>query len=132
LADNVLAALFIPRLSSSEDATGFALIQNKGFSYDSTDATVTNPRTNPKNQLPPVLEVILVCINEESSSTYNWPATAPDFGQANLLDATQITDLTQLQTGLDKFIKDLRDKYRIDARVFRTAVGLKSAKWSTQ
>ncbi len=66
LAENIVALVFIPKLPPKEDETGGLLAPN--YSYDSTVNKPDEPNINPKNQLPPVVGVVMVAIDEESAA----------------------------------------------------------------
>ncbi|RYD61249.1 MAG: prepilin-type N-terminal cleavage/methylation domain-containing protein, partial [Verrucomicrobiaceae bacterium] len=75
LAENIVALVVLPRLSQAEE---LARGRNKPvlspkFDYDSTRTSnyqpvlsPADPEINPKNQLPPVVQVVMVAIDEES------------------------------------------------------------------
>lgn len=126
LAENVVALILLPKLSSQEDTTGTKLAPT--YLYDSTvgksDATI-----NSKNQLPPVVQVTMVAVDETSFSRLQSgdspPNLAPiyagcEFSNANMYDR----DLKQLESNL----KSLNLSYR----VFTMNVALKAAKWSRE
>ncbi len=126
LADNVIAAVFLCRLSESDDSTKMAL--SPSFLYDST-VSRNIAELNSKNQLPPIVEVILVCLDDSTAARFDWPdGTPPDFGQSDLLGATSIGELDER---IEIVIKNLQSK-GIQARTFRTSVAIQSSKWSTE
>lgn len=63
LADNVVALIVLPKLSRQEDPSGAQLSAN--YAYDSRAPAATNPG---RNQLPPLVQVVMVAIDEPSAA----------------------------------------------------------------
>jgi len=136
LAGNVVALIFTPRLSKAEELPLQAgspdlspLAPN--YAYDSTTA-VANPALNPKSQLPPIIQVTMVAIDEGSADRLSLDST-----KANLLGvatkfantANFTSDLSIDSTAtnsLEKTLVRLKARYRI----FTTNVHIRGAKWS--
>jgi uncharacterized protein (TIGR02599 family) len=123
LADNVVLLLIAPRLSYSDDPAGTGLASD--FSYDSTDSRA-DPKFNPRHQLPPLLEITLVAIDERSAQKIEWGATPPDFGIAGLFDTAAAK-----KAHLEDFEEELRD-LGLDYRTFTTVVDIPASRWSTE
>jgi uncharacterized protein (TIGR02599 family) len=142
LAENVIALVLQPMLSQA-DETARAAEGKKALSpeydYDSTLTSNYNPPLsppdpdiNPKNQLPPVLQVYMVAVDEESGQRLQDLAHGDPklglnldslFQDATKLDADpEASDLALLE----KQLLQLRLKYRL----FSTSVSLRGAKWS--
>lgn len=126
LAENVIALVILPKLSPQEDSSGTKLA--KSYRYDSTE-TNSDPRYDPKNQIPPVVQVTMVAIDEISADRIASGETIPDFGLEDLFSTTNagsadafLTDLETLQTELSA--------RRLNFRIFTTNVSVRSAKWS--
>ncbi|MFZ4778841.1 MAG: Verru_Chthon cassette protein C [Terrimicrobiaceae bacterium] len=124
LADNVIALILRPSLSAADDLTGSLLSPN--YLYDST-ATSAAASSNPKNQLPPLIEVIMVVIDEQSAAQVCTGATAPDLG----VSGPRFQSVSNLTTNLADLEKDLVAK-RLNYQIFRTTLALPGARWSTQ
>jgi len=142
VAENIVAMVLLPKLTSGDQAGNYTDASlAPDFFYSSTGVdTNGNPlltvsgsdaNLNPVNQLPPVMQVTLVAVDEASFNRFlpsvsdSSPAPAmPDLGLSNLfLHATNYeVDLKQLQTNL------LNAK--LSYRIFSTNVSLKAAKWS--
>lgn len=120
LAENVVALIVLPKLSADEDSTAAALAPN--YSYDST-STSAIATTDPKNQLPPLVQVILVVVEENSHVA--WGPTPPNLGMATLFkDPTQQTsDLNTLESNLRNL--------GLKPHHFSLTVSLPASKWST-
>lgn len=123
LAENIVAIVALPRLSGAEDSTGVALAP--GFLYDST-LTSADPELNPKNQLPPIVDVAVVAIDEQSARRITWATTPPDFGASALFQ-----DPSNMEADLEKLRSNIAAQ-GLSARVFRTSVPIAAARWSTE
>lgn len=123
LADNIIALVILPKLSQADDSTGTTLAPT--YSYDST-ATNSNAAINPKNQLPPVVDVAMVAIDESSAIrlAQTHGTTMPDFGQGGLF-----TDATKMDADL-KNLQNTLIAQHVTFHVFTTNVAIKGAKWS--
>lgn len=124
LAENVIALVFRPRLSKKdEDTTGKTL--SKNYFYDTT-VSDADPDINPKSQLPPIVQVTMVAIDEASAARIANGANLPAFDallDTLFSDATKFdADLTTLQTALAT--------QRISFRIFTSSVSIRGAKWS--
>ena len=147
LAENIITMALLPRLSSFQ-STNLAEL-TKDFSYDSRSweimGTIPDPRL--RNQLPPLIELIIVSIDEpsaqrlaeqyggadRSSPPFDNPAVKaivdlsalfkdPTKLEADPSDPTQKTDLQTLEDGLNKL--------QVGYRIFRTVVAMHGAKWT--
>jgi len=123
LAENVIAFVVLPRLSRLEDAAGFDLAP--ALAYDSTERR-PQARINPRHQLPPVLEIAAVVIDERSAARVEWGTTPPDLG----VDFTALFhEADQMEADLAA-VRDALTRRGLDARIFRQSVPLVSARWS--
>lgn len=118
LAQNVIALVILPK-ASAEDATTPIADQ---FEYDSRDKS----KPASFNQLPPLVEVVMVAIDENSARRLDSGSSAPDFGVSALFKQA-----SSLDSDLKTLEGQLSDK-RINYRIFRTTVPLRGAKWSSQ
>lgn len=125
LAENVIALVLLPKLSETEDPTGIRLAP--GYTYDSTK-TVADPEINPKNQLPPLVQVTLVAIDETSAARVDNGAVPPQLGLEGLF-ATSGTSAGKFTEDLESLTKSLSEQ-RLNYRVFTTHVSIRAAKWS--
>jgi uncharacterized protein (TIGR02599 family) len=125
LAENVLAFVVLPRLSSLEDPSGIALASN--YAYDTT-ARNPDKRFNPRNQLPPVVEIAAVVLDSRSISKISWGTSPPDLGIA-------MSSLFKNPARLDEDLEALRlalQEKNLEARIFRQTIPIPSARWSTE
>jgi len=131
VAENVIAMILLPKLAPNDQTNGLAahsLATN--YSYDSSinqNATLTYPTNailNSHHQLPPVVQVTLVAVDEASAVRYsNYYAGISNTVGGYFNNASQFTnDLSLLQSNLAS--------KQINFRVFTTDVMLKGAKWS--
>lgn len=123
LAENVIALVLLPRLSTQEDAAGTRLAPD--YLYDST-TTRSDADINPKNQLPPLVQVTMVALDETSARRLETATTMPDLGLDQLFQTAD-----RFETDLGTLEKTLRDKH-LSYRVFTGGVRLKEAKWSKE
>ncbi len=159
LAENVVALILLPRLSLADEkrlpAGSPALAPNYNYSSTVTPAASTNPATantlgaallNSYNQLPPVVQVIMVAVDEPSarrledlfgSDPYLGIGYNPEpIGGRNLF--SNPTDLNDTVNGTAGDITRLQNllssssnpNIRASYRVFSTNVTIKGAKWS--
>lgn len=122
LAENVIALVILPRLTPDQDPTGVALSPN--YLYDSTEEKA-DATLNPRNQLPPVVEVTMVVIDDASARRLAENATMPDLGLETLFQEPAL-----FKSNLQTLEKTLSSKH-IGYRVFSTNVQIQGAKWST-
>jgi uncharacterized protein (TIGR02599 family) len=123
LADNIIALVFEPRLSEKDMKTvpgGLKLAPK--YKYDSTK-TEDEPSINPKNQLPPIVKVTMVAIDEESAARLA-ASSDPDLKIDDLF-----TDADAYDSNLEALKKTLDSKH-LKYRVFSTDVSIRGAKWS--
>lgn len=133
LAENIISLIVLPRLAPQEDPSGTKLAP--AFSYDST-ATGSDPSINSKNQLPPVVQISVVAVEEASFNRFlhGRPTGATSLSSDLGLLFQQPGDLEDpakpgLAQDMERLGTILRDN-RIGHRAFTTNVSIKGAKWS--
>ena len=124
LAENVIALVLLPKLTPQEDSTGTSL--SPSYLYDSTVKRAT-AAINSKNQLPPVVQMTMVAIDETSANRM----TAADNTALQTKLGGLFTDASQYAADLTTLEQYLVDK-RINYRIFTTNVSIKGAKWSRE
>ena len=143
LADNVVGLIILPKLTSEDESAtngtdpGATTLIAPGYVYDST-ATTSNAKTNPKNQLPPLVQVTMVAVDEATfnrchPNQQDEPAF-PAIGEGKdkyfgIKD--KFTDPTKYVDDLNSFATVLALQ-RLEYRVFTTTVSIRAAKWSTE
>lgn len=75
IAENIVYLLVWPRKAPSEDAAGNALTGN--FSYDSRANTLADPQPETAHQMPPVVQITIVALDETSAARVCTGATPP-------------------------------------------------------
>ena len=146
VAENIVALIITPRLSKRDEqevkgsSTDFDLSPlAPKYAYDSAltmneGQTVSDARTNPKNQLPPVLQITLVAIDETSASRLKLTSASGDLFKLN----TKFTDTKKYTTDLvvspgaatDASLENTLISKRVNYRIFTTNVPIRAAKWS--
>jgi len=124
LAENVIALVLLPKLTPQEDTTGTTLSPN--YTYDSTVKRAT-AAINSKNQLPPVVQMTVVAIDEVSANRLtdgDNADIATKLGGLFTIASLYADDLATLE----KYLVDKRINYRI----FTTNISIKGAKWSRE
>lgn len=129
LAQNVVALIILPKLSSSDQAANPSTVLAPTYDYDSRD----NSNTSTYNQLPPVVDLTMVVIDEASAVKLGNLATPP-----NLSQGAAFTDSTQLSADLDILKNNLSaasgnaagNRIPLHFRIFHSEVAMQGAKWS--
>jgi uncharacterized protein (TIGR02599 family) len=150
LAENVLALVILPRLTPQDEAARLIATPPKTdvlcplYDYDSkrlsnsksgianpTQAG-TDPELNPKNQLPPVITVAMVAIDETTAQRMGNPTTA--LKMATLFnDSTLMTDNPNTPAPDDGDLNKLETQLinlHANYRIFISNVAIRGAKWS--
>ncbi len=138
LAENILALVFLPKLSPGDQTAGKYTDQSlaPGYAYDSTTvgAGASDANLNSLNQLPPVITVTMVAVDESSYNRLQGTSTKPPGSLKFDALFQSVGDTSDpAQPGFAQDLKTLTDTLqanRLNYRVFTTDVALKSAKWS--
>lgn len=128
MAENVVALIIRPRLSAGDEAKAGAPIAPE-YEYDTRDAS--SPKT--EHQLPPLVEVVLVAIDELSAGKLGNTTEAPNLGQSSLFQQTDNLekDLATFSDVLNAQPDNIAgNRLKLNSRVFRMEVPLHAAKWS--
>ena len=158
LAENIVSLIVWPKLSKTEEDTrrdaGMSVL-SPNFNYDSiqtlnSGAVLKFPITtaagvaeaaaiNPKNQLPPIVQVTMVAIDERSAQRLSDALNGvkdPTLGLktndlfiVGCLPGTRSTLETQYEKDLATLEQRLVQK-RLTYRIFSTNVSIRGAKWS--
>lgn len=159
LAENIIALIIEPKLSLKDemaaDATygintastplGTALAPN--YAYDSStpgqggtlsaSGASSRPMLNSLNQLPPVVQVTMVALDEASAMKLGNTTAAPNALLG--LNATLFTEAKNFQADLQTLKDNLsatpgnaaQNKMKLNFRVFQTEVAIRGAKWTS-
>jgi len=127
VAENILGLILLPKLATGDKNSAGTPFQASDlaphYTYDSTEKNADSA-LNPKNQLPPVVRVTMIAVDEASYNRLQASDTsAPDIVGRYFHDATKFDDdIKSLETEL------VRKK--LNYRIFTTEVPIKAAKWS--
>ena len=133
LAENIIALILLPRLSPQEDTTGAKLAPS--YTYDSTSAGPNGSTAsyNTKNQLPPVVQITMVAVDESSFSRLQGNITTmPSLGIDALFTSVGDTEDSS-KPGYAKDLKTLEttlQSRKLNYRIFTANVSINGAKWS--
>lgn len=149
LAENVVALVLLPKLTKDDQRpTGSANTYtdaslSPNYLYDSTLTSNAPSATgdpdsnlNPKNQLPALVQVTMVAVDEASySRTLGNSVQAPDLtlNSGNPLFQTVGDTTNPANAGYASDMQTLQNRLQslhLTYRVFTTTVALKAAKWS--
>lgn len=134
-AENILALVILPKLAQAEDPTGAKLSPKYEFDSSKTDgqnSAAVDPLYNWKHQLPPVVQVTMIAVDEASYKRFQVGSDYTDLlgsrfskvgDLSNPVSNTYSLDLESLETAL-------RNNYRLNVRIFSTDVAIRAAKWS--
>lgn len=120
IAENIIAFVVRPRLSTADAAVGQALSTN--YTYDSRDEN----QPTWINQLPPVLDILMVAIDETS-------AMRLADGSQPTLDSIVDSEMFTTDGDFDADIERLRlalVEENINFRIFQTTIAPREAKWA--
>lgn len=131
VSENIVAFIVTPRLAKTEEiplqsnATHSPLAP--GYRYDSTSVNA-NAQLNPRNQLPPVVQITMVATDEKSADRLGLRSKTDSdvFGVSKLFSDTAKypADMAALEDALTS--------RRVRYRVFTTSVQIRGAKWSRE
>lgn len=144
LAENIVALVILPRLSQVDElARNGKPALSPNYDYDST--LVSNhtpainppdPDINPKHQLPPVLQVVMVAIDERSAERIaSQHEDEPDLGiqTDDLFQNAALLHDDPATPKADGDLKTLEERLmaaHAKFRIFSTTVAIRGAKWS--
>jgi uncharacterized protein (TIGR02599 family) len=152
IADNIIALVFLPRLSANDEASRKAnpriaaqyQLLSPTFEYDSKKfnnygnaalpvSSLPN-QINPYNQLPPVVQVAMVALDQNSGNRLAVEATG------NKLDLDQLTqglfaqavdfETHDQQPGDLSKLEDRLIQRHLGYRIFTSNVSIRGARWS--
>ncbi len=143
LAENIVALIITPRLSAEDekDLNGGTITDESkiapDYFYDTTPGAGTgpqysNPLLNPTNQLPPILQVTMVAIDERSAVRLGFDSASADVFKVSkkfTRSADYSTDLLQSADSSSSLEATLISN-KVNYRIFNTNVAIRGAKWS--
>lgn len=138
IAENIVALIVLPK-RTEKDAAAIADPLKRQlapvYEYDTraNPAASTFPQPVTENQLPPLVEVVLVAVDEPSFSHFGNPSNPPDLGQSQLFQDANLLepDLREFENILSaKDNNPAGNRIKLRYQVFRTNVPIRAAKWS--
>lgn len=122
VADNIVALIILPQDPGSipADLPG-------GYSYDSSLDWDADPQPVAANQLPPVLQITLIAIDETSAARICDKNSPPQAIEAIL--EGRFTDPEKYQADLKDVTEELSE-VNIGYQVFSTSIPLRESKWT--
>lgn len=145
LAENIVAFVVLPRLSQPDElARGTKPPLSPNYDYDSTKTSnekppkpAVDPEVNPKNQLPPVVQIVMVAIDEVSGSRLAEEySDAQDLGISTddlFADSHRLEDDPNTPDRADGDLHQLEGRLQamhLTFRTFSSSVAIRGAKWS--
>lgn len=127
VAQNVIALVVWPRMPFEEDPDGDFLTAD--YSYDSRANAFGNPQPVTGHQLPPLLQIAMVAIDESSAAQLEQQGVLETTIEGVLEGLFQASNYDRHFDDLDELERRLAEA-NIRYRVFETAVPLREAKWS--
>lgn len=125
VAENIVYMAAWPRKSPADDAEGSALTSN--FSYDSRLNATISPQPETANQMPPVIQVTIVAIDETSAARICTDPSVP----AKISSAVSGLFLASSKTQFDADLVLLENRLGgsgINYRVFTAMVPIRESK----
>lgn len=122
VADNIIAMIIRP-----QDPASTPVDLTSNFTYDSTLNASNSTQPVTAHQLPPVVQVTVVAIDEVSAARLTQGSTPPGAITAALAGKFSTT------TSYDKDLTDLESSLvaaGIDCRIFTSAVPIRESKWT--
>ncbi len=142
LARNVVALALLPRLARADEEArrrrGVPTLLAPAFRYDSTQSA-KDAELNPLHQLPPVIQVVMVALDEPSARRLaeehdESPTLGIEFGKL-FTDPAKLDDdpaTTAPGDGDTAKLESTLRKLNAMSRTFSTTVILRGAKWSRE
>lgn len=124
IANNVIALILRPQ---DPAITNSSTPPNDSYSYDSSANVTNNPQPVTANQLPPVVHVTMVAIDETSALRQESGSTPP--GAISSALSGKFTNPANYETDLESLTQALTDA-GITYRVFSSAVPIRETKWT--
>lgn len=143
VAENVIALVLLPKDPPSPTITGTALSTSYTYTSAPDKWPPADPQPKTENQLPPLLQVTMVAIDEISASRlHSMDATTvdeilnlndPDTGTRIFTTPGNLTDTSK--PGYAKDLNLLEKKLQalhLSYRIFSSEVSIRGAKWSKE
>jgi uncharacterized protein (TIGR02599 family) len=125
VAENIVFMAIWPRKATSEDSTGSALTDS--YAYNSRLNSANNPQPDTANQLPPLVQVTMVAIDESSAVRFCTSSSAPTQISDAFNGLFTTSSFTQFHADLDTLTQKLTAN-GVNFRVFTTIVPMRESK----
>ena len=132
VAENVIALIITPRLAKAEElplqsnATHSPLAPL--YSYDSTGTNI-NAQLNPRSQLPPIVQLTMIVIDDKSAEKLVLDSTKADLFE--IVKSKLFADTRNFTDDLATLEGTLA-RHHMRHRIFTTNVHIRTAKWSRE
>lgn len=142
LSDNIIALVVLPHRSPNDPApAGRPTELAPNYAYDSRSTGNGELPKLTRNQLPPLVQVTMVAIDENSAArlaaNQSTPGAMPDdFGIQDLFAKPSLNENPSQSEAGEQFLVDLAalesrlQEKRVTYRIFTTEVSILQAKWS--
>ena len=141
LADNIIALIITPAEAAYASSSGQGASRSEriapNYGYDSREwqwsggAAEGNERLQlSKHQLPPLVQVTMVAIDERSADLLELSGEATPGSPPTLIDPSLFAFSTTYKEDIRSLEEALLRK-NLDYRVFQTTIIMRSSKWST-
>jgi uncharacterized protein (TIGR02599 family) len=137
LSENVVALVLLPKVPASEDSTGVTLAPKYSYSTAPVSWPPPNPQPATESQLPPLVQVTMVAIDETSANRFQQMSSgaSDSVSKLNLNNlfgtAGDVNDNTKPGYANDlKTLTDTLQTLGLNYRTFTSEVSIRGAKWS--
>ncbi len=131
IAENIVALVILPKSSIKKVSYAEKDPLAPDYEYDSRRSSSNDPILSTQNRLPPLVEVVMVAVDEASFLKIGNQQNPPNFGLSQLFQRTSELekDLQKLQEVLDaKPGNIVGNKVRMISRIFRADIPIWSSK----
>jgi len=114
LADNIIYLVVWPRKSATDDPSGQVLTAD--FSYDSRTGATTSPQPPTANQLPPLVQITMIAIDESSAARLCATSTPPSEisgASDGLFSKSNQTDFASDLLAFESNLSNIGVKYQV-------------------
>ncbi len=136
LAENIVALVIWPKYSAGDQTNANALTTDYGYDTRNAVFTAGSGFNQTFNQLPPLLEVVMVALDEASALKLGNTTTPPNAAVG--LTSTIFTSIPQVPAGTPNQLQtDLQNMqatlvaHHLNYRIFQTEVAIPNARWTS-
>jgi Verrucomicrobium spinosum paralogous family TIGR02599 len=123
LADNVIALILRPRVSTADSTSSVGAAVESSYAFDSK-GYLNGGNSLVKNQLPPLVQVTMVTIDEASAERYE---RMHGSGTPNFIPSGLFNNPASFESDLEELERHLAD-LKLNYRILTTDVSLRGAK----